>query len=224
MKIFENIFGNKKEEKLNLELYSEKEIYLLEEHIKEYFGDFEKVYHEIVSPDIHVDIVVIPPSETKEYYTLVTMGMGAHKMNVPKELKKYNLERAEIVVYLPKDWLIDDKSEEFFWPLRWLKDIARLPINDNTWVGFGHTISNEGPFAENTELHGILLLNACGEKDGAARLKLPNKDIVNFYQMYPIYKEEMDYKIENGSDKLRDLFNPEEFTYVVDINRKNYAK
>ena len=28
----------------------------VEGHIEEYFGEFENVFHEIVSPDIHVDI------------------------------------------------------------------------------------------------------------------------------------------------------------------------
>ena len=34
------------------------------------------------------------------YYTLVTMGMGAHRMNVPKELAEYKLERAELALSL----------------------------------------------------------------------------------------------------------------------------
>ena len=49
----------------------------VEGHIQQYFGKFENVFHELVSPDIHVDICVVPPSEERDYYTLVTMGMGA---------------------------------------------------------------------------------------------------------------------------------------------------
>ena len=52
--------------------------------------------HELASPDIHVDIYVIPPRAEHEYYTLVTCGMGAHKMEVPDELKNEQLERAEL--------------------------------------------------------------------------------------------------------------------------------
>ena len=32
-----------------------------------------------------------------------TMGMGAHRMNVPKELAEYKLERAELAIALPPD-------------------------------------------------------------------------------------------------------------------------
>ena len=31
------------------------------------------------------------PSEERDYCTLVTMGMGAHRMNVPEELAEYKL-------------------------------------------------------------------------------------------------------------------------------------
>ena len=75
----------------------------VEQHIKRYFGEFGSVFHELVSPDIHVDICVVPPSEERDYYTLVTMGMGAHRMNVPEELAEYKLERAELAIALPSD-------------------------------------------------------------------------------------------------------------------------
>ena len=85
-------------------LYSEKELRQYEDYIVEQFGEFNEVMHEIVSPDIHVDIIVVPPTEDNNYYKLITMGMGAYKMNVPDELKKYELERAELVLYLPPTW------------------------------------------------------------------------------------------------------------------------
>ena len=36
----------------------------LEEHIASHFGAFDRVIHEVVSPDIHVDLAVIEPTET----------------------------------------------------------------------------------------------------------------------------------------------------------------
>ena len=59
--------------------------------------------HEIVSPDIHCDIVLVPPTDLSPYYKLVTMGAGAYKMNIPKELKSTICDRAEYVIFLPKD-------------------------------------------------------------------------------------------------------------------------
>ena len=65
------------------EMYTEQEMNAVEKHIQTYFGEFENIWHELISPDIHVDICIIPPTKEKDYYTLVTMGMGAHEMNVP---------------------------------------------------------------------------------------------------------------------------------------------
>ena len=62
------------------ELYTEEEMSAVEQHIQKTFGTFERVFHELVSPDIHVDICMVPPVEGRDYYTLVTMGMGAHQM------------------------------------------------------------------------------------------------------------------------------------------------
>ena len=73
------------------EVYSEEERKAVEEHIKACFGAFETVLHEVVSPDIHVDVCVIPPAKDRNYYTLVTMGMGAHRMNVPGTARKRRL-------------------------------------------------------------------------------------------------------------------------------------
>ena len=39
------------------ELYTEEEMSVVEQHIKNTFGEFENVFHELVSPDISCDSV-----------------------------------------------------------------------------------------------------------------------------------------------------------------------
>ena len=187
------------------EVYSEDEMSAIEQHIKNTFGEFENVFHELVSPDIHVDICVVPPSDERDYYTLVTMGMGAHRMNVPKELAEYKLERAELAIALPPDWKLDQESmeaERWYWPIRLLKVLARLPIANDTWLGWGHTMDNQSPFAENTELCASLLTAPQGIEEDDGVCILPNGEEVNFYQVIPLYREELDYKLEHGADAL----------------------
>lgn len=65
------------------EVYGQEDWDTVDQHIHTYFGSSENVFHEIVSPDIHVDIYIIPPSPERNYYILMTHGMGAHAMNVP---------------------------------------------------------------------------------------------------------------------------------------------
>ena len=189
------------------EVYSEDEMSAIEQHIKNTFGEFENVFHELVSPDIHVDICVVPPSEERDYYTLVTMGMGAHRMNVPEELAEYKLERAELAIALPADWKLVQESmqdERWYWPIRLLKVLARLPIASDTWLGFGHTMDNKENFAENTKLCAAILTGPQSTEEGGEVCTLPGGEEVNFYQVIPLYEDELDYKLEHDADALLD--------------------
>ena len=189
------------------EVYSEDEMSAIEQHIKNTFGEFENVFHELVSPDIHVDICVVPPSDERDYYTLVTMGMGAHRMNVPEELAEYKLERAELAIALPADWKLDQESmkdEKWYWPIRLLKSLARLPINCDSWLGHGHTVENREPFADNTKLCTATLIGLQDTEDGSEVCTLPGGEEVNFYQVIPLYEDELDYKLEHDADALLD--------------------
>ncbi|MDR1443735.1 MAG: suppressor of fused domain protein [Treponema sp.] len=201
------------------ELYSGDELLALEAHIEKYFGSYQNVYHEIESPDIHVDIAVIEPCPQRNYYVLVTMGMGAHRMNVPPGSQ--GQDRAELMVCLPPEWNLDSLDDEkWYWPLRWLKILARLPINDNTWLGWGHTIPNGEPFANNTRLCTILLLNPGAFGKESAFCTLPNGDRINFYQMIPLYDEETQFKIKNNAQIFLRFLDHEALEYVQ-IDREN---
>lgn len=215
------MFFKKKKKKPSLpELYGEAEISALDTHIERYFGEYGGVLHEIVSPDIHVDIAVINPTAERNYYTLITMGMGAHCMDVPPELSEYKLERAELVICLPADWQINDSDEKWYWPLRWLKVMARLPGENNTWLGFGHTVPNGEPFADNTKLCCMLLSSPIQFAEDAGTCAMPDGSQVVFYQMVPIYQEEVDFKLANDADALLDRMTMD-MAAVVDINRQN---
>ena len=204
------------------EVYTEEEMSAVEQHIKNTFGEFENVFHELVSPDIHVDICVVPPSKERDYYTLVTMGMGAHRMNVPEELAEYKLERAELAIALPPDWKLDEKSlkdERWYWPIGLLKVLARLPISNDTWLGFGHTMDKQSPFAEDTKLCAAILTGPQGVEEGGEVYTLPSGEEVNFYQVIPLYHNEMEYKMEHDADAL--LEKMAGISFVVNPTRQN---
>ena len=202
------------------EVYTEEEMEAVEGHIQQYFGKFENVLHELSSPDIHVDICAVPPSQERDYYTLVTMGMGAHRMNVPEELAEYKLERAELAIALPGNWKLkheDLKNERWYWPIRLLKSLARLPINCGSWLGHGHTVENREPFADNTKLCTAILISPQGTEDGSEVCTLPNGEEVNFYQVIPLYGDELDYKLAHDADALLDKM--DDISFVVRPDR-----
>ena len=210
------------EEFSNPEVYTEEEMEAVEGHIEQYFGKFENVFHELVSPDIHVDICVVPPSEERDYCTLVTMGMGAHRMNVPEELAEYKLERAELAIALPADWKLDQESmkdEKWYWPIRLLKSLARLPIASDTWLGFGHTMDNKENFAENTKLCAAILTGPQSTEEGGEVCTLPGGEEVNFYQVIPLYRDELEYKLAHDADALLGKMNG--ISFVVEPDRQD---
>lgn len=223
------IFNKLRKNKLannSLYIYTEKEINTYEKFIADNFGNYDKIFHEIISPNIHLDIIIIPPTEKSNCYRLVTMGMGAHKMNVPENLRRNNSERAELVISLPPTWNINSSKEEDYWPIRCLKQVARLPIECNTWLGYGHTISLDEKntnYASNTKFCSIILLPILDKNKKQLNLKMGNKSKINFYQLVPLYKEELEYKNNNAVDALLNLFNDSD-TVIVNIDRKNYCE
>ena len=208
--------------------YTEKEVEKVSEYIVRQYGEYEDVLHEIVSPDIHCDIVVVPPTEEQPYFTLVTMGAGAYKMKVPKNLKSNVCDRAEYVIFLPKDWNLESDNEEDFWPIRMLKTIARLTVNTEGWLCYSHTIqlTQDGrPVADNTGFNSCALLFSAGKNGQMVKpLKLSffGKKVA-FYQLYPLYPEELKFKLEHSINELIDRLDTEE-NLIINIHRKNFCK
>ena len=150
------------------------------------------------------------------------MGMGAHRMNVPEELAEYKLERAELAIALPPDWKLDRESmedERWYWPIRLLRVLARLPIVSDTWLGFGHTMDNEEDFAKGTKLCAAILTGPQGTEDGSEVCTLPSGEEVNFYQVIPLYREELEYKLGHDADALIEEL--AQVSFVVRPDRPN---
>lgn len=53
--------------------------------------------------------------------------------------------------------------------------------------------------------------------------RLPGGETVRFYQVLPLYEEEMDFKVKHGADALLDRFG-KEAPDLVDIHRKTSAR
>lgn len=208
------------------------EIELITEHIEKHFGKIESVFHEIVSEFVHLDIHHILPNDTFPFHILVTSGMSDKPMNVPVGQNEDRF--AELCILLPKDWpietekykLLDDvfKDENSFWPIRWLKLIARFPHEFDTWIGWGHTIPNgeaADPFSDNTKLGCMLIMPGISLPLSFFDLKVSGEKTIKFFCLYPLYKEEMNYRLQKGTDKLLEKFDKYKISDVININRQN---
>lgn len=206
------------------------------QHINAYFGRYTQLIHDDSGLDHPLSIAVIPPRVEHDYYTLVTIGLSLFQMNVPEELADSKLNRAELLINLPKDWKLSEQDRldnRWNWPIRMLLATAHFPIRDSqVWLGSRDTLGEEDatPFDEGTKLNGSILLWPGVFSDASFSCVLPDEDEVNFYQVIPLYPEELHYKLEYGSDAFLDLcpdeslevINPQRLNVVTDIGKLNY--
>ncbi len=215
------VLGDHRELFAHLDLYDKADMDTIEAHIETHFGKFDWIMHETIPGEyVHLDICVIPPREDHNYYTLVTMGMGAYTMNAPEK----NTARAELLINLPPDWNLGEdawEDEHWFWPVGILKALARYPMLHDDWLGWGHTVyGSEDSYTDNTKLCGVVLLSPGAFGDPASVCTLPNGEPVNFYQVIPLYREEIEFKREYEVDRLLEKF-PDELLEVIDPSRPN---
>jgi hypothetical protein len=197
-------------------------------HVEQHLGPIETVFHEIVSDTVHIDILVVKPTESFPYWRLVTSGMSDLAMKVPDGVDAPR--HLELMVTLPADWRMgeaDFRSEAWYWPLRLLKILARLPHKFDTWLGFGHTMPNgdpEEPYAANTKLSGVMLVPPATVDDGFLRLVIDEHKTIGFLSLVPLYKEEMALKLRDGADALIDRLVAIDVNDIVDPARRNAAR
>lgn len=192
-------------------------------HIEKHLGKVESVFHEILSDTVHIDVHVVRPTPDFPFIRLVSSGMSDLPMTVPDQIEAPRY--AELMMTLPAEWQLDQQSledESWYWPIRLIKGLARLPHKYETWLGFGHTVPNGDPaepYATNTGLCGAIVLPSVTAPSGFQVLDIPGVKQVSFYSIVPLHQKEMEYKLRLGTDKLLDRFDRKGFNDIVDVKR-----
>jgi len=203
----------------------------IEAHFATHLGAPSFVWHELVSSEVHLDVHVVTPTDTKPYYTLITSGMSDRPMCVPLDLERRTaLQFAELMLMLPEDWFVDPRSveelddERKYWPIRLLKALARFPHEYRTWLGFGHTVPNgdpPAPFADDTQMCCALLVPPVRVPSAFYDLTLRDGREINVYAVVPLYAEELQLKLTHGTDALLERFDRAGVTELLDPCRVN---
>lgn len=196
------------------------------EHIERHIGKVTMVFHEIVSDLVHVDVHHVPPDKGREFHTLITTGMSGKPMPVPAGAEAFQF--AELVMCLPPEWKLtreDFADESNFWPIRLMKVLARLPHEYDTWIGPGHSIPNGGEkpesYSKNTRFCCALIVPAFRFGNEFLRLSTPDERVINFYSIWPILRDETEFKLKHGYDKLMNRLFAHDVTDVIDPNRRS---
>ncbi|HEX4590357.1 MAG TPA: suppressor of fused domain protein [Gemmataceae bacterium] len=194
-------------------------------HVGRYVGKVEHVFHEIVSDLVHIDVHLVPPQPNRDFVTLVTSGMSDRPMTLPPDCDAP--EYAELLLCLRSDWPLeqeDFKNEANYWPIRLLKFLARLPHEYDTWLGFGHTVPNgdpPAPFDASTELCCALIVPPTLFDERFEQLAISDDKVVQFYAVVPLYREEMDFKLQHGTEELLGRFAAAGICELLDPRRPN---
>ena len=198
------------------------------DHIEQHCGKIATVMHELVSDLVHIDIHWVQPTRERNYHTLVTSGMSDRPMTAPEQVAE--CQYAELMLSLPPEWPLDDKSLEDgrnYWPIYLLKMLARFPHKFNTWLWWGHTMPNGDPpepYADNTQLSCALLLSPVHCDEGFSQLVINDEKTIHFFSIVPLYKEEMQVKLDKGTEALLEGFGKHNVTELLDVKRPNVCK
>jgi hypothetical protein len=136
----------------------------------------------------------------------------------------------ELIISLPDYWRLDQESfsdEKWYWPVRLIKGLARLPSKYNTWLAWGHTVPNGNPavpYADNTKLCGAAIVLGPSTPDIFRKLKINERKEISFLSVMPLYEEEMNLKLRLGIEELLKRFDDASINDVVDPVRRNVAK
>ena len=70
----------------------------------------------------------------------------------------------------------------------------------------------------------MLLMPALELPEAFFELEMSKDKTVRFYCLYPLYPEEMHYKLDKGLDALLDKFEQHNISNVIDVGRPNTCK
>src|SRR5690606_24607244 len=198
----------------------------IEAHIERHLGTIKNVFREDAQDANETRIVHVAPSDTRPVHTLVTCGMSARAMRVPKADQPAHVE---LMMTLPREWQLEGEQaqdERWSWPLRLLRQLAKRAHEDGGWVGWGHMIPNGAPptpYARTTSLSVALIVPSLLVPTPFYELKTAAKSIV-FYAVVPLYKEEYELGRTSGTDTLFTRLIDGNVNALVEPRRRNVAR
>jgi hypothetical protein len=190
------------------------------QYFRDNFGEVDpRALIEIVPMGHPVTIHLIRPTESRTHLMLFTTGLSSKRMNVPSRLTDYAL--AELLVQLPADWKYESSQTQWQWPVEWLRRIAQYPHVNKTMLGGPVTIiANDDPpkpLGPNTNFTSLLMI---AEKS----FQRTDGETVQLYRVFPIYTDERELEIREGTQELIRSFDRHDVPFIVDLDRPSVAR
>ena len=189
----------------------------MERHLDRCFGRRRRsVFHELVSPIVHLDVHVVAPSERYPTWRLVTCGMAEKPMSTPPGFK--HSPYAELTIALPPEL----KLREIRWAVELLYDMARSTHRASSHLWDGHTVSWTEPIAPGASWTSVIVLPPSNAPDGFGEFTYGG-NTVNILAVLPLHEDELELCLNEGAESLRDRLDAAGVTGVVDQARPSAA-
>jgi hypothetical protein len=175
-------------------------------HIEGTLGPIEAVMHEWISDCVHVDLHLVPPTPDCPHLRVVSSGMSDLPMKLPPGAGRER--HLELLLTLPGDWRRDPvslRSAAWYWPMRLLVELARLPHQCGSWLGALHVVANEDPpepYAPGLLFHGCLLVPPREAPKAFERLRIRRGKSIRFLSVLPLTATELAFSRLAGSSDL----------------------
>jgi len=195
-------------------------------HVERYVGHVAQVFEMTDDDGGTLSLLHVRTRRPAHHQVIVTSGISDTLMPVPNDMEDF--ERAELLLALPRDWPVLDgiwRDGDLGWPLRWLEYVGRLPLRFDTWIGWGHSIPNGHPATPiaNTAFTGVCLAPPYWLEPAFFQLRANSGDTICFYDLVPVYAEEMQLKLDRGFGELEKCFEKAGTGFILDVNRSNVA-
>ena len=182
----------------------------VQEHVRRHLGPIAWSWREPTGKWFRLLVLGIAPDAGRPCWTLVTAGMAARPMPLPPEAGG-GRAWTELILQLPPDRPMDEltgSDPRRNWPLRELRELARYPHRHRTWVDRGHTLADgldPGPLFPGTEMCCWLLAFPPDLPRAFAHLDHRGRHI-HFCALIGLHRDEMDFKLTEGYERLLSLF------------------
>lgn len=202
---------------------------VMDAHLSKYFAEGEiSVFHEMMSLDFHLDVYFIQPSKS-EFNILITSGMSTMPMLVDEGLSNASSYRfAELMILLPKDVEFGKRvgvnTGGNDWIVDMLKQSARFPHHYDTFIAPAHTIvanADWESYASETKYCGVLVLPSMTFEEDFTKVKADD-NVINIYSLFPLYRTELEYKIEHGYNKFIQFIIDDDTSEVAQLKRNKF--
>jgi hypothetical protein len=165
----------------------------IENHLDKFIKTDDEiiVFDEKKSNDFHLDVYWIKSNKIRNYTILMTNGISSVPLKTPDKIFSPYIE---LCILLPKNWNLkndDWKKPENYWPIALLKNLGRYPSENNTWLGYGHTIPNTEPIV-GTDFIGTILIKSKTLQDEFQSIKY-EKETIELYALFPFYSNTTKY-------------------------------